>query len=193
MSGLALPDLLNSPGSETQQRYLTFWSNNQLFGAPIADIMQIVEIQEIVRLPDFPSYVKGVIILRGDILPILDMRLRMGNPEVPYTERSCIIVAAMGDILFGFIADEVDEVLYIPQEQISSPPRLSDQPSSAYLSGIGRLEKGEDERKKAVFILDLSKLLSERECSDLAQEVQNERKERDDDRAGGADAAVGGN
>lgn len=173
MNSSALLDPSNMPDPQMEQRYLTFWSNNQLFGAPISDIVQISGMQEITRLPDFPPYLKGVISLRGDVLPILDMRLRMGNPEASYTERSCIIIANIQDTLFGFITDEVDEVLDIPQEQISSPPRLSDSVSNDYLSGIGRLEK-EDEKKKVVLILNLSKLLNESEFSVLAQAVQKE-------------------
>lgn len=172
MNSSSLLDLSNMPDSEMEQRYLTFWSNNQLFGTSIADIVQIVGIQEITRIPDFPAYVKGIISLRGDVLPILDMRLRMGSPEAPYTERSCIIIANIQDTLFGFIADEVDEVMDIPRENISSPPRLSDSVSNAYLSGIGRLKKGEGEKERVVLILDLSKLLNESELSALAQAAQ---------------------
>lgn len=174
MRNSVLPDLFNMPDTEIEHRHLTFWSNNQLFGTPISDIVQIVGIQEITQLPDFPAYVKGIISLRGDVLPILDMRLRMGNPETPYTERSCIIIANIQDTTFGFIADEVDEVLDIPQEQISPPPRLSDHVSNAYLSGIGRLIQGDGKKEKVVLILDLSKLLSEREFSALAQATQTE-------------------
>jgi purine-binding chemotaxis protein CheW len=174
MSHATLPDLSAMPDLEVEQRYLTFWSNNQLFGTPIADIVQITGMQEITRIPDLPAYVKGIISLRGDVLPILDMRMRMGNPEEAYTGRSCIIIANIQDTLLGFITDEVDEVLDIPQEQISPPPRLSDSTATAYLSGIGRLQKEGDKKEKLVLILDLPKLLTQNEFAALAQAVQEE-------------------
>lgn len=174
MSRSTSPNFSNLSDSEKEQKYLTFWSNDQLFGAPIADIVQITEMQEITRLPDFPAYVKGIISLRGDVLPVIDIRLRMENPEVPYTKRSCIIIANIQDNQFGFITDAVGEVLGISQEQISSPPRLSDSAANSYLSGIGRLEKEENKKRSVVLILDLPKLLDESEFSTLAQAAQTE-------------------
>ncbi len=170
MDHLNSPDLSTVRDSEMETRYLTFLSNDQLFAVSIADIVQIVGIQEITPLPEFPAYVKGIINLRGDILPIIDMRLRMGNPEAPYTERSCIIVAKIRNTLFGFIADRVEEVLDISPEQISPPPRLAGSGASEYLSGIGRL--GMPEGEKVVLLLDLPKFFSENELSVLAEVSQ---------------------
>lgn len=82
---------------------------------------------------------QGIIDLRGSIIPLVDVRLRLGKPEREYDERTCIIVINVGERLFGLIVDEVDEVSTIPADRVSQPPKLGGDGTTPYLTGIARL------------------------------------------------------
>lgn len=140
--------------SEMDGKYLTFFTEKQLFGVPIADVVQIVGMQEITQVPEFPSYAKGIINLRGSIIPVIDVRLRFGKPEKDYDERTCIIVTLIQETAIGFIVDAVDAVTSIDDENISSPPRVAGDYTGSYLTGIAKLEG------RVVLLLDAQKLLS---------------------------------
>jgi purine-binding chemotaxis protein CheW len=139
------------------QKYLTFWTDGELFGIPISDVVQIISIQEITPLPDFPEYAKGVINLRGNIIPAIDIRLRFGKPEVEYNENTCIIVTRIEDAYMGFIVDSVDEVTDIEDDDITPAPKVSKDVTNKYLMGIGQI--GE----RVVLLLDVGKVLTENE------------------------------
>lgn len=143
--------------NEMKGKYLTFWTDKQLFGVPIADVVQIIGKQEITPVPDSPHYAKGVINLRGDIIPVIDVRLRFGKEEVEYDEHTCIIVTKIDESHIGFIVDSVDEVTTISDNNISPPPKMSKDRTNAYLTGIGKVEN------KVVMLLDTSKILNENE------------------------------
>jgi purine-binding chemotaxis protein CheW len=140
-------------------KYLTFYIENQLFGIPIADIVQIVGIQEITEVPEFPEYAKGVINLRGIIIPIIDVRLRMKKAEIPYDERTCIIVTNIEDSHIGFIVDSVNEVTDIYEENVSAPPNIGSDYVNIYIIGIAKLED------KIVLLMDIKKVLNEKEIN----------------------------
>lgn len=140
-----------------EQKYLTFWTDQELFGIPISDVVQIISIQDITPLPDFPKYAKGVINLRGNIIPVIDIRIRFGKPEIPYSENTCIIVTRIEETYIGFIVDSVDEVTDIDDDDITDAPKVSKDITNRYLSGIG--QKGE----KVVLLLDVGKILTENE------------------------------
>ena len=141
--------------SEMDGKYLTFITDNQLFGVPIADVVQIVGIQKITEIPEFPSYAKGIINLRGSIIPLIDVRLRFGKQECEYNERTCIIVTLINDAAIGFIVDEVDAVTSIGSENISSPPKISNDQTNTFLTGVAKVEN------KVVLLISTTKLLSE--------------------------------
>lgn len=137
-------------------QFLTFWTDEQLFGIPIVDVVQIVGIQDITQIPEFPPYAKGIIKLREDIIPVIDVRLRFGKMEVAYNERTCIIVTNIKGLLVGFIVDSVDEVTGIDDEDISAPPKVSSADrTNAYLTGIGKKEG------KVILLLDTQKILND--------------------------------
>ena len=104
---------------EMRGRYLTFFIDNQVFGIPIADVIQIVGVQEITEVPEFPTYAKGIINLRGNIVPLIDMRIRFHKEELPYNDRTCVIVTNIGSRLIGLVVEAVDEVASISDEEIS--------------------------------------------------------------------------
>lgn len=149
--------------SEMNGKYLTFWSEHQLFGISIADVVQIVGIQTITEIPEFPLYAKGIINLRGNIIPVIDIRLRLGKPETEYNDRTCIIVININDRYFGFVVDEVDEVTTIDEHQVTPPPKMSSDPTTQYVSGIGQLGD------KIVLLVNTSKILGEDDFNALTQ------------------------
>lgn len=160
---------------DLKDKFLTFWSDRQLFGIPIAEVVQIVSMQQITEIPEYPHYAKGIINLRGSIIPLIDVRLRLGKPETEYNERTCIIVTNVQDNEFGFIVDEVDEVTTIPTEVISQPPQMGGEASSTnrYLTGIARLSAGEGQPEKIVLAIATRKLLGEQEFEALTMGAQN--------------------
>lgn len=140
--------------TEMDNKYLTFWTDRQLFGIRIADVVQIVGVQNITEIPEFPSYAKGIINLRGNIIPLVDVRLRFQKEEVPYNERTCIIVTSIHSKSVGFIVDEVDEVAVIYPDDISEPPTVSTEVANNYLTGVAR------HNDKIVLLVDVEKMLS---------------------------------
>ncbi|MEG1971791.1 MAG: chemotaxis protein CheW [Oscillospiraceae bacterium] len=146
--------------SEMDGKYLTFWTDGQLYGVPIAHVVQIVGMQNITEVPEFPPYAKGIINLRGAIIPVIDARLRLGKQETEYNERTCIIVTNIKDRFIGFIVDEVDAVMTIDDEIISPPPQLSGG-TDGYIIGIGKLEN------RVVLLMDTRKIVGEDDFSTL--------------------------
>ncbi len=150
-------DEINLDEDTLKNKYLTFYTEHQLFGIPIADVVQIVGVQEITRVPEFPDYAKGVINLRGTIIPIIDVRLRLKKEEKQYDERTCIIVTSINGSYIGFIVDSVDEVAKIREDNVSNPPKMGSDYTSTYITGIAKLEN------KIVLLMNLKKMLNEKE------------------------------
>ena len=155
---------------EVIKKWLTFRLDGQLYGASIVHTEQIISMMPVTAVPEYPVYAKGVIDLRGTIVPIIDMRLRFGKAEAAYTERTCIITCRMGEDLIGFIVDEVDAVIDIDADAISPPPRVSDEPNACYLIGIARVSGENGAREKIVLCIDATKILQREELRAFARE-----------------------
>ena len=125
--------------SEMEGRYLTFWTDGQLFGVPIADVVQIVGMQEVTEIPEFPVYAKGIINLRGKVVPVIDVRLKFNQPERPYDDKTCIIVVTVDGMQVGLIVDSVAEVVTVGADQSSAPPDLGSRSGDKYLSAIAKV------------------------------------------------------
>lgn len=136
-------------------KYLTFLIDNQYYAFPIKDVREIIEIQPITQIPEFPTYAKGIIDLRNNVVPIIDVRLRFYKPEIEYTERTCIIVLDIREIQIGFIVDTVDEVIDISKENISAAPAITTDRSTRFIEGIGRVNS------KIIMLLNAIKMLNE--------------------------------
>ncbi len=102
-----------------EKKYFSFEADHQYFAVPIEAVNRIIGIQEITTIPKQPNYLKGVINLRGQIVPIVDFRLRMGLAETVYNERTTIIVTELDNMFIGYIVDDVDEVLTIAENKVS--------------------------------------------------------------------------
>jgi len=137
-----------------KDQYLTFFVGDETFGFDIEYVTEIVGMQNITVVPDMQGYVKGVINLRGSVIPVLDIRLRFGIEEKEYDERTCIIVVEMGDLSVGLIVDIVQEVTDIPESQVSPPPKVYGGSGAQYIHGMGKHDD------KVIILLDVTKLLS---------------------------------
>ncbi len=146
---------------DTQKgRFLTFQIHSEVYGIEIKYVTEIIGIQPITQVPELPNYIKGIINLRGKIIPVMDVRLRFRKEGVEYTDRTCVIVVDIGLISIGLIVDRVSEVLSIPDEEIVPPPDVR-QGGNKYIKGIGKV--GEEVK----LLLDCDKLLNEQEVDQL--------------------------
>ncbi|NLM52488.1 MAG: purine-binding chemotaxis protein CheW [Firmicutes bacterium] len=143
-------------------KYLTFYIEDDCYAIAIKYVTEIIGVQPITEVPELPEYIRGIINLRGKIIPIMDVRLRFKKPFLEYTDRTCVIIVEMNDIDMGLVVDRVAEVLYIPDEDIAPPPEIS-KGHNRYIQGIGKV--GEDVK----LILDCNKILTDDEIEQLAQ------------------------
>ena len=152
--------------AELESTYLTFVTDDQLFGIPIAEVVQIIGMQKITEIPEFPVYARGIINLRGEIIPIIDVRTSHCKPFMDYNDRTCIVVTDIQGKYFGFVVDQVDEVTEIPETSITPPPHMGNDVAARYLTGVARI------KDKLVLIMDVRKFLGEQEFANLAANAQ---------------------
>jgi len=141
--------------------YLTFRLGNEDYGIEIRYVTEIVGMQKITEVPDMPGFVKGVVNLRGQVIPVLDMRLRFNMEPRPYDERTCIVVVNINLAQVGLVVDTVNEVRNINDDQISPPPRTAGAASAQYIQGMGKV--GEE----VIILLEGQRLLFEQEVATL--------------------------
>jgi purine-binding chemotaxis protein CheW len=139
-------------------KYLTFALADEEYGLPVLKVREIIKMMEITQVPKVPPHVKGVINLRGKVIPIVDLRLKFGFPPQEATERTCIIVvdAALngGRSSLGFVVDGVSEVMNITADEIEPTPDFGEQFNTAYLQGVAK--RGSHVK----MLLDLDRVLS---------------------------------
>jgi purine-binding chemotaxis protein CheW len=143
-------------------RYLTFSIGDVMFGIEMHYITEIIGMQKITELPDMPGYMKGIINLRGKIIPVLDVRLLFGKEERQFDDRTCVIVIDIAGIPIGLIVDRVSEVITISTSDVSEVPKASGQ-NNRFVKNIGKTESG------VVLILDCEKLLSDQEIEAISE------------------------
>jgi purine-binding chemotaxis protein CheW len=149
---------------DDDEQVVIFRLDKEEFGAPIASVQEIVRVPEqLIRVPKAPSFVEGVINLRGTVLPVIDLRLRLGLKQVERTDRQRIMVFLISDVRTGFIVDQVAEVLRIPKAAIEPAPQLSAE-QSRLLSRMANLEK----QKRMVQLIDPPHLMAKKELVALA-------------------------
>jgi len=125
---------------DTQEgKFLTFILGDEVYGLEIRYVTEIIGIQKITPVPDMPDYVKGVINLRGKVIPVMDVRLRFAMPARDYDERTCIIVIDAKEVVVGLIVDTVMEVLEIPAEQIEETNHLRRDRGNQFMKGLGKV------------------------------------------------------
>ena len=149
--------------------YLSFRLGNEEFASHVNKVLNILEMTKITKVPKAPYYMKGVINLRGMVLPVVDTRLKFGMPETEYTDKTCIIVMELmfeGEMVFtGALVDEVKAVLEIEESEIQPPPNIGSQYRSEFITGIVNVNND------FVMILDMEQLFSSEELIDLKDKV----------------------
>ena len=108
-----------------QGKYLTFLVGEVGYGIEISYVVEIISVQDITLVPHTHAYVKGIINLRGTVVPVIDMGMRFGGTEVVYTEQTCIIVLSMDEMSVGILVDGVQDVTDIDDENIQDPPKTT--------------------------------------------------------------------
>lgn len=151
---------------DTQKgKFLTFAVGKEDYGIEISYVTEIIGIQQITGMPELPEHIKGIINLRGSIIPVMDVRLRFKKEPIEYNDRTCIIVVNIKQLSIGLIVDNVSEVLTIGDENIVPPPDVKTGFNNRYVKGIGKV--GNDVK----LILDCDKLLSEEELDNLNEVI----------------------
>jgi len=146
-----------------KDQYLTFSIGKEVYGLEIRYVTEIVGLYKITEVPEMPDYIKGVINLRGQIIPVMDIRVRFRKEAKEYDERTCIVILDIRDFTVGLIVDQVLEVVTIPQEDIVPPPQvhMGQGYQGRFVQGIGKVG---DEVK---LILDCERVLTDEEADNL--------------------------
>lgn len=145
-------------------KYLTFSLAAEEYGLEILKVREIIGIMDITSMPQMPGYVKGVINLRGKVIPVIDLRLKFGLEPAEYTEQTCIVVVDVGSLV-GIIVDTVQEVLDIDAAQIDPPPPLGASVDTSFVLGMGKVK---DDVK---ILLDIDKVLGSDEIAAVLEEA----------------------
>jgi purine-binding chemotaxis protein CheW len=146
---------------EKEGKYLTFTLAEEEYGIGILKIKEIIGMMSITTVPQTPKFVKGVINLRGKVIPVIDLRLRFGMESMDYTERTCIIVVEIdgtaGTVQIGIVVDSVSEVLNIKAIEIEDTPTFGTRLNTDYILGMGKMEGG------VKILLDINRVLKAEE------------------------------
>ena len=152
---------------DTQKdKYLTFRIASEDYGIAIANVTEIIGIQSITEIPEMADYIKGVINLRGKVIPVMDVRLRFKMDPREYDERTCIIVVEIDGTSVGLVVDTVNEVVGIPEDQVEPAPQ-SKRKGGSYIQGIGKIDK------EVKILLDINKILYEEELETITEAAQD--------------------
>ncbi|MBN1941666.1 MAG: purine-binding chemotaxis protein CheW [Phycisphaerae bacterium] len=144
-------------------KYLTFCLGNEEYGLEILKVREIIGLMPITTVPRTPEYIKGVINLRGKVIPVIDLRLKFCMPEAERTEETCIIVVNLGQVEVGIIVDRVSEVRDIDGKDIDDPPSFGTNVDASFILGMGK------SAERVSILLDITKVLGENtpELADL--------------------------
>lgn len=154
---------------DTQKgKYMTFKSGNEYFGLKIQYVNEIIQFQAITAIPETEDYIKGLINLRGKVIPVIDVRLRFKQPPFEYNDRTCIIVINVKSTVVGLIVEQIADVVEIREENILPPPAIGrvDKQHHKYVYGIGKVGDA------VKLLLDPDKLLNDEDLN-LAEQAEN--------------------
>ncbi|OQB14390.1 MAG: Chemotaxis protein CheW [Firmicutes bacterium ADurb.Bin193] len=142
-----------------KDKYLLFSVDNEIFGIDLKYVIEIVGMHDITPVPKLPDYIKGIINLRGNIYPVMDIRMRFKNKPTEYTARTSVVILNYRDVCLGVIVDNAIEVATITSEEILPPPRKKDGYHNVFVKGISK--SGKNKR----LLIDFEKLIDEEEIS----------------------------
>ncbi len=146
-------------------KYLTYTLAEEEYGIGILKVKEIIGMMPITSVPRTPDFVKGVINLRGKVIPVIDLRLKFSMKSIDYTDRTCIIVVEIDSndttVLIGIVVDAVSEVLNINESEIEETPQFGTSINTEYILGMAKMEGG------VKILLDIDKVLSQEEVTQL--------------------------
>lgn len=154
-------NLMDQEEDAQLDKYLTFTVDKEEYGIGIRSVTEIIGMQPINTLPEVPDFVKGIVNLRGKIIPVVDMRLRFGKVEALFTDRTCIVVVETTRLAAGLIVDQVSEVMVIDEDSIVPPPDVQFEDGYRYISGIGKVGA------EVKLLIDCEKLFNEHETQSI--------------------------
>jgi len=140
-------------------RFLTFYIDDIIYSLPLTHVIEIIGIQTITHIPAVPHYIKGIVNLRGKVVPISDVRLKFNQPERPYDDKTCIVITMMGETQVGLIVDRVAEVVTLEKADMAPPPAAEARLGQSYLASISKMNE------KVIMNIDCEKLFQ----NDLAE------------------------
>ena len=159
------PDAVAAGSAEQTQQYLTFVLAAEVFAMGILAIKEIIEYADVTGVPMMPEYVRGVINLRGAVVPVIDLSVRFGKPSSPVTKRTCIVIievqARSERHVLGVVVDAVNAVLDIPESEIEPPPTFGASIRADFIRGMGKVNG------KFVILLDVEHVLASDEMDVL--------------------------
>ena len=157
--------------ADMEGKYLTFTLADEKYGIGILKIKEIIGMMPITTVPQTPEFVKGVINLRGKVIPIVDLRSRFNIQEIDYTDRTCIVVVEIenskGMVMIGIVVDAVSEVLNIKTEDIEETPAFGTRLNTDYIHGMAKMEGS------VKILLDIDKVLSSQEIAKLEKQTKS--------------------
>ena len=157
-------------GSNELLQLVSFHLDGEEFGLEILRVQEIIRMMELTRVPNSPSFVEGVINLRGKVIPVIGLRKSFGLKDHPHDKETRIVVVEVSGTVVGFVVDSVSEVLRIPANTVEPPPRLG-KVDREYISGVGKLND------RLLLLLDVDCLMSRSEQAAVAQVSQEENTE----------------
>lgn len=147
-----------------EEKYLMFFLNKEYYGIPILKVNEIIGLMDITPIPRTPSYMKGIINLRGKIIPVMDLRLKFNMDERAYDEQTCIIIVEIYENncknFVGVVVDKVAEVVNISKADMELPPQYGQEVETGFLSGIGKV------KDKVVMLLDIETIIN---CQEIVK------------------------
>ncbi len=150
-------------------QYLTFMLDDEVFGLAIEKVREILDFTSVTKVPQTPDYMRGVINLRGSVVPVMDLRLKFGMEKTEKTVNTCIVIAEIeidGEItVLGALADSVQEVLDLEPDQIETAPRVGTKLRTDFIKGMGR------SNERFIILLDIDKVFSSEEIADVQNAV----------------------
>jgi len=155
--------------NEETTQYLTFKLEDELFGLDIGKVREVLDFPAITKIPQTPDYMRGVINLRGSVVPVVDLRCKFGMDQVENTVNTCIIIVEVQleseTMIVGAMADAVQEVLDLEQNQIEPPPRIGTRLNTDFIKGMGK------HADQFIIILDIDEVLSAADM-EMMQEIE---------------------
>lgn len=143
----------------TSNRFLTFYLEEEVYGVHISDVKEIIAMMKTTPVPKTPKFIQGVMNLRGNIIPVVDMRLKFDMPSIPAHMYTAIVIIKLGEKQIGFIVDKVEEVINVEEEHLSIPPEFGSHIDTRFIKNMAQY------KQKVVMILDLLALFGEEELT----------------------------